>query len=74
MTAERLQRVVDCHMARNAALGHEVPEMSYCPLVPPGVRATVRSVAEGFAVELRTSDPDSSAIVYERSVALRTRP
>ena len=27
MTAEWLQRVVDCHLARNSSLGHIVPEM-----------------------------------------------
>jgi hypothetical protein len=39
MTAQWLQRVIDCHLARNAALGHDVPEMAYCPLVPKGVSA-----------------------------------
>lgn len=71
MTADRLQRVIDCHLARNASLGHQVPEMSYCPLVPPGVRAEVRPVAGGFLVELTTRDPSSSAMVYERVLALQ---
>lgn len=71
MTAERLQRVIDCHLARNAALGHEVPEMTYCPLVPAGVRADVRPAVGGFAVVLTTTDPAASAIVYERALALR---
>lgn len=38
LTAEWLQRVIDCHLARNASLGHEVPEMPDCPLVPKGWR------------------------------------
>jgi hypothetical protein len=41
LTPERLQRIVSCHLERNAALGHDVPEMDYCPLVPRDVSATV---------------------------------
>jgi hypothetical protein len=73
MTAAGLQRVIDCHLARNAALGHEVPEMSYCPLAPAGVLAEVRPVAGGFAVDVTTRDPAASALVYERALALRPR-
>lgn len=53
LTAEWLQRIVDCHLARNTARGHVVPEMPDCPLVPRGVSARVRSVGNGFAVEIR---------------------
>lgn len=62
LTAEWLQRVVDCHLARNAALGHVVPEMPNCPLVPKGVEARVTSTGNGFAVAIRSDDP---AIVQE---------
>lgn len=41
LTRERLQQIVDCHLARNAALGHDSSRMPDCPLVPAGVRATV---------------------------------
>ncbi len=41
MTVASLQRVVDCHLARNTSLGHQVPEMPSCPLVPKGATATV---------------------------------
>lgn len=53
MTAQWLQRVVDCHLARNAALGHEDADMPYCPLVPKGVTATVSATATGFDVAIR---------------------
>jgi hypothetical protein len=56
MTAQWLQRVIDCHLARNAALGHNVPEMPNCPLVPKGVTATVTPTATGFAVAVRGED------------------
>ena len=62
MTAEWLQRVVDCHLARNAALGHDVPEMPYCPLVPKGATAKVSSVGDGFVVDVRG---DSDAAIQE---------
>lgn len=73
MTAEWLQRVVDCHLARNAALGHDVPEMAYCPLVPKGVAATVRSTHAGLAVEIRSDDADTAKEVLRRADGLRAR-
>lgn len=36
LTAEWLQRLVNCHLARNAALGHVVPEMPDCVSLGPG--------------------------------------
>ena len=67
MTAEWLQSLVDCHLARNAALGHDVPEMSYCPLVPKGVTAKARSVGDGFAVDIR-GDEDATIQEIQRRV------
>ena len=71
MTAEWLQRVVDCHLARNAALGHVVPEMPTCPLVPRGVRAQVRSVGNGFAVEVSSEEPATAREILSRAQELR---
>ena len=73
MTAEFLQRVVDCHLARNAALGHVVPEMPYCPLVLKGVTARVSSTGDGFAVAIRADDAATAAQVFERARALHPR-
>ena len=70
LTQEWLQRLVDCHLARNAALGFEVPEMAYCPLAVPGVTAQVRSVGNGFAVELRGHTTEQIAEVRRRAQAL----
>lgn len=67
MTAEWLQRVVDCHLARNAALGHVVPEMPNCPLVPKGAAARVTSTANGFAVAIRTDDLTVAREVLDRA-------
>lgn len=70
MTAQWLQRVIDCHIARNAALGHDVPEMSYCPLVPNNVTARVDPTASGFAVAVRSDDSDTADEVLRRARAL----
>jgi hypothetical protein len=73
MTAQWLQRTIDCHVARNAALGHQVPEMAYCPLVPMGVTATVKPTQDGFAVELRSEDADVVQEIRRRTLLLTKR-
>lgn len=70
MTAQWLQRVVDCHLARNAALGHDMPEMAYCPLVPKGVTASVTPTATGFAVAMRGADSETANEIRRRADAL----
>lgn len=70
LTAEWLQRVVDCHVARDAALGHVVPEMPDCPLVPKGATATVASTGTGFAVTIRSSDEAAAEDILARAKRL----
>jgi hypothetical protein len=70
LTAEWLQRIVDCHIARASALGHVVPEMPNCPLVPNGVTATVSSTGDGFAVEIRSTNRATAAEVLARAERL----
>lgn len=72
MTAEWLQREVDCHLARNASLGHDVPEMPNCPLVPKGVRASVRSTGNGFAVAIRADSDSTAREILVRAQRLRS--
>jgi hypothetical protein len=76
MTAEWLQRVVDCHLARNAAIGHEAAsaEMSDCPLTLRGVRASVKSTGDGFAITMRSDDVDTSKEILRRAKALVPSP
>lgn len=71
LTAEWLQRVVDCHLARAAAMGHEMPEMSYCPLELKGVKAKVTSTGSGFAVNVSSDDAVTVAEISKRSLALK---
>lgn len=70
MTAAWLQRIVDCHIARNAALGHDVPEMAYCPLVPNHLSANVAETRGGFAVSIRSDDSTTAAEILKRANAL----
>jgi hypothetical protein len=70
MTAEWLQREVDCHIARNASLGHVVPEMPTCPLVPNGAQARVTSTGNGFAVTVRSDDDQAAKDILERAQKL----
>lgn len=74
LTAEWLQRVVDCHLARNAAIGHETAssEMAYCPLTLRGVTARVRSTGDGFAVAVRSDDEATAQEILRRAEALKT--
>ncbi len=74
LTAEWLQRVVDCHLARAASMGHSMPEMSYCPLVPKGVKAKVESAGNGFAVKVSGNDATTIAEIKKRAEALKANP
>ncbi len=71
LTAEWLQRIVDCHVARNNALGNDVPEMPYCPLVPKGISAKVSSAGNGFAVTIESPDTKTAQEVLRRAQALK---
>ncbi|HKY36698.1 MAG TPA: hypothetical protein VJN18_12200 [Polyangiaceae bacterium] len=69
MTAEWLQRVADCHLARASSVGHEMPEMSYCPLVLKGAKAKVTSAGNGFAINVSADDPATVAEIKKRAQA-----
>jgi hypothetical protein len=74
MTAEWLQHVVDCHVARNASMGYAMPEMSDCPLMLKNATATVTSTGNGFAVTIRSDDMDTVREIRRRAEALRSSP
>lgn len=67
LTAEWLDRIVRCHVARNSVLGHDVPEMPYCPLVPNGVSTSVRAVDGGLVVEVRGDSEAAVADIVRRA-------
>ncbi len=70
MTAPWLQRLVDCHLARNAALGHVVPEMPSCPLVVNGASAHVTATSTGFAVAIQSDDTATAQEILRRAQTL----
>jgi len=72
MTTASLQKIVDCHIARNDALAHEVPWMLYCPLVPRDVTAKVTELPEGLSVLMETPNADAAREVKYRVGALIT--
>ena len=61
VTAEWLQRVVNCHIARNALGEVGSAAMRDCPLAVAGISASVRSTGVGFAVEISANEPGSGA-------------
>jgi hypothetical protein len=71
LTAERLQRLVDCHAARAAALAYAAPETQWCPLAVRGVAASVAVSERGLDVRLTASDPNAAVETYARAQALR---
>lgn len=75
MTAEWLQRVVDCHVARNAAIGHAraSEDMPYCPLTLAGVHASVSSAGDGFAITVTADDPATAKEILRRARLLVSR-
>ena len=73
LTPQWLQRVVDCHLARNAALGHQGGGMPLCPLVPKGVTASVRALRDGFAIDISAQEPATAAEVLRRALLLKNR-
>jgi hypothetical protein len=73
MTAEWFQRIVDCHLARNASLGNEMPEMAYCPLNEKGTKAKVASMGNGFAVTVESDDPTIAKDILHRAESLKAK-
>ena len=73
MTSQWLQRVVNCHLARNAALGHDASEKAYCPLALKGVSARVSGTDTGFAVAIRSDDTQTAQEILKRARALTNR-
>lgn len=57
-TGESLQRAVDCQIADASVVDPDQwsPLVSYCPVAISGVTATVKTVPDGFAVDVRPRD------------------
>jgi hypothetical protein len=70
MTRQNLQQIIDCQMARNAALGYDESWMPDCPLMLPGITATVQESEGGLVVSLRSKDPRTAAELNSRALLL----
>jgi hypothetical protein len=72
LTAEVLQHIADCHLARNAAMGYQ--QTDYLdPLNVPGAHAKVHTVAGHVVVELTSSDAGTALEIVRRARALLTQ-
>ncbi len=67
LSQERLQRILNCHLARNSVLGHDVPEMDYCPLVPIDVTTRVLSGGDRYLVDVQSTNPASAQAIWTRA-------
>lgn len=75
LTAELLQKIIDCHLARDAAFGFDARELEYCPLNvnPLGfhrLKATVTEQADGFLVRLDAENEEVAKKVLARAQML----
>lgn len=70
LTVEYLQRLVSCHLARNASMGFAMDEMSFCPLAVKGASATVASASGAFRVDVRGDGEDAIKEIGRRADAL----
>lgn len=70
MSAELLQREVDCHLARNAVMGTSDQTMAYCPLGVARASAIVTSTGSGFAVDVSSDNKESVKEIVKRAQAL----
>ena len=60
-------------MARAATLGHEAPELSFCPLAAKGVSASVSSTGDAFAINVSADSREGAAEVLSRAQRLVAR-
>lgn len=72
LTRSSLQRIIDCHLARNASLGY--PAQVPCPLALKGVSAVVKDSGNGLAAELTSPDLGVAREIASRAERLGPRP
>lgn len=68
-----LERVIACHIARAAALGHDLGVLPNCPFAPRGVKAEIRQVPGEYVITLRTKDGEAAKEVWKRAHHLAQR-
>lgn len=73
LSVEWMQKSLACHLARNAAMGFDAPEMAYCPLAPKGVHASARETNGHVTVEITAGDAQPAEEVLRRAQLLAPR-
>lgn len=71
LTRDGLERLVDCHLARNVSQGLDAAQMESCPLVLPGVQAEVGNGPRGLSVTVTSADPAIAREIVTRMITLR---
>lgn len=67
LTVEWMRQDIACQQARAAVMGQDEDFQSYCPLMLPGVIATVEDTPKGLLVILRTERADVASAVLARA-------
>lgn len=70
LSAARMQRLVDCQIARDLALEYRVPEVPWCPLAVAGTLAWVADAERGLEVRMAAASADAATETYLRARAL----
>lgn len=73
LSADWMNKSLDCHLARNAAVGFDAPEMAYCPLASKGVHAVAREANGRVSVEITADDAGMAEEVLRRAQLLGAR-
>jgi hypothetical protein len=71
LTADWLEHLVECHLARDEVIGPDGPDTKECPLAVRGASAHVAVDGAGYLVEVRSNDIDASAEIVRRAAALK---
>jgi hypothetical protein len=70
LTREWLGHLVECYQAKTAMAGNALQARESCPLAEPGSSYSISSTGDGFAISLRSSDPDAAKRIIEASERL----
>lgn len=74
LTVEWMRKDIACQQARAAVMGEDESFQSYCPLMLPGVTATVEDTARGLLVVLQAEREDVATAVLARAQNACTPP
>lgn len=70
LSVRGMQRLLDCHLARNGELGYPPAETLGCPLAMKGVEARAATAPLGVVVVIRAADDATSKEILNRAQQL----